>query len=168
MAIKLFLQVNGIQGESSNRSYAGWIDALSYSWFASNDMTFDGRFSYGQVTSSPLVVTTRVGKHSPPMMLSVARGGSMSDFGNGTVKLAGLTTVDGTALQFLEIELRDAGVRSFDVAGSGSGNYPAESWAFLYEEATVKYWPINGGSRGTAVTSRWDPRMFPAGDPIYR
>ena len=147
MAIKLFLKLNGINGESTNADYPNWIGVLSYSWATARVV------DTGRVLSSPLQLTASMGRHSPPLMEALTDGASFRE-----CRLVGVTGQRN--IQFLEIALTGGTPINFDVAGSASADYPAEVWSFQYSRVSVKYWTISGNQQGTVVESEWQAEGF--------
>lgn len=142
MAIRLYLKVNGIDGDVTTRGFNRWIEALSYSWANQQPAT-------GPLESGLLQVTTLMGKHSVPLMRAMVTNRDFSD-----VRLAGTgQTSSGSYEQFMEIKLTTASLRAFDTAGSASADYPAEVWQFAYTRVETSYLPAD-------LRESWDAGRF--------
>ncbi len=148
MATKLYLKVNGIDGDASARGFNRWIDALSYSW--ANEMP-----AGSSLRSGMLMVTTLMGKHSVPLMGELATEATL-----GEVRLAGTTRVGGSDVQFLDIKLTGAIARAVDSAGSSSADYPAEVWSFAYSRVEMTYWTVANGSQSNELRESWNAGQF--------
>lgn len=142
MAIRLYLKVNGIDGDVTTRGFSRWIEALSYSWANQKPAS-------APLESGLLQVTTLMGKHSVPLMKAMVTSQDFSD-----VRLAGTgQDPDGTYQQFMEIKLTSASLRAFDTAGSASASYPAEVWQFAYTRVETSY--LTAG-----LSESWDAGRF--------
>jgi len=139
MAIKYYLQVNGIPGDSTAQDFRNWIDTLSYSWGGNSTASFDNLT--GRVSDQPVLITTSAGKHTPPMLEKFHRRERIS-----SVVLVG----SDNRTEIIRIALSNVYIQQWEMAGSASADVPAESWGLLYESARIKI--------GTAEES-WTPSV---------
>ncbi len=127
MAIKYYLQVNGIPGDSTAQDFRNWIDTLSYSWGGDTSATFQDPVS--RAAHQPLLVTTDCGKHTTRMLERFHTRDQISE-----VVLVG---VENTT-EIIRITLSGVRIRQWEMAGSASADVPVESWSLLYASARVR------------------------------
>jgi len=151
MAVKYFLQVPGVPGESTSSSNRNWIDVLSFSWGRVGETSINGgSLVPGVKIDAPLVVTAYTGKHTPGLMNLLDTADSFA------AKLDGVVGSGSSQwTQFLRISMTGAAVRQFDLAGSASTDYPVESWSLVFSRVTVEYWPVTNGTRGDRQSVDW-------------
>lgn len=153
-AVDMFLQVDGIKGESSDFKFKDAIDIQSFSWEVSNSRQQgpggEGSARRGAATFSDLQVTKRVDAASPVLLLRAASGQTIPN-----VKLI-LVKSGQEQQQFLRICLTDSQVTSLSQSGSG-GEVPSESVSFSYRTIVETYLPQKAdGSLGTPIVGGWD------------
>jgi len=97
MAVDIFIKIDGIPGESTDRDHRDEIEASSYSWGETNTgaHAFAGGGGAGRVSMQDLHFTTTVSKASPSLMLHCATGqhikNASSRFARRARKAAGST-----------------------------------------------------------------------------
>jgi type VI secretion system secreted protein Hcp len=152
-AVDYFLTIEGVPGESKDPKYKGGIDALGYSWGASQMGTVQvvgGGGGVGKPELEDLIVVARTSKASPLLMLACASGQHL--------KSAVLTCRHGgpKPREFLVIELEDIIITSYEVGGS-EDEFPSEEISFTYAKITFTYLPVSKTGKPQApVTGGWD------------
>ncbi|TLX69458.1 MAG: type VI secretion system tube protein Hcp [Thaumarchaeota archaeon] len=147
----MFLHVEGIPGESTDRQHAGEIDVLSYSWGVSNTVgsSSTGGAGAGKASFDVFTFTHKVDKASPLLFVHAAKGEHIKDV-TFTARKAG-----GDPFEFLTIKLSDVIVSS--VKQGSNGEYPTESVSFNYGKIEIEYKTQNSdGTSGSPILGGWD------------
>ncbi len=157
MAANYFLKFEPeIKGESKQDGYTGQIEVLSFSWGVSQA----GGFAYGtggtaaKSNLQDLSVSFRQCEASPKLMQKCASGEHIDKATLTCLKSAG-----DAAQKYLEIELEDVVISSYQTGGSGD-EVPIESMSLNFAKITEKY-HVQGDEKGTtklAGTGVWDQR----------
>jgi len=107
MAVDMFLKIDGIDGESQDKSHKGEIDVLSFSWGVHNATSRGGSGGgSGKATAEDFTFTHLVDKASPALMLACAAGKHISQ-AQLTVRKAG-----GDKTEYMKVKLSDCFVSS--------------------------------------------------------
>jgi len=121
-SIDAFLKLDGIKGESQDKTHKGEIDLLSFSW--SNKQTgtapSGGGMGAGKVHFSDLKILKKTDASSPLLFQNCAAGKHIPS-ALLTVRKAG-----GSQLEYMKIKLTDLVVSSYHSYGSGTEGF-AES-----------------------------------------
>jgi type VI secretion system secreted protein Hcp len=139
--VDIFLQLDGIEGESVDSAHDGEIDVLSFVW---NGICSSASSSSGSGTGvsrfEPIQVFKRTDKATPVLLKFAAKGQHISE-GRLTVRKAG-----GVSLNYLVIEFQD-------ILITGGG----DNLAFTFRRINVIYTPQrNDGTAGPSVNFGWD------------
>src|SRR6266516_1889866 len=129
MAVDMFLKIDGIDGESQDKSHKGEIDVLSFSWGVHNTTSRGGSGgSSGKATAEDFTFTHLVDKASPALMLACAAGRHIQQ-AQLTVRKAG-----GDKTEFMKIRLEDCLVTSVapDFNKADQSDLPLESFTFNF------------------------------------
>jgi type VI secretion system secreted protein Hcp len=153
MASDMFLMLEGIKGESSDKAHKGEIDIESFSWGLAQ--TGSGHTGGGQGTGkvdiSDIQISKLVDKASPSLMLACANGKHIPK-GKLTVRKAGENPLD-----YLTIDLENVFVSSYQAGGSEHGERPTESIALNFVKVKVEYWTQSDkGAKGENANFSWD------------
>lgn len=137
MATDIFIKIDGIPGESTDREHKDEIEVSSYSWGESNAgaHSFGGGAGAGKVSMQDLHFTTHVSKASPSLMLHCATGQHIPKAKLTVRKAAG----EGPGFDFLTITLTDVLISSFQESGSEGGDLPQESISMVYATIKIQY-----------------------------
>src|SRR6185312_14895020 len=137
MAVDIFIKIDGIPGESTDRDHRDEIEVSSYSWGETNTgaHAFAGGGGAGRVSMQDLHFTASVSKASPSLMLHCATGQHIKN-AKLTVRKAGS---EGGGFDFLTITLTDVLISSFQESGSGGGDQPQESISMNYATVKIEY-----------------------------
>jgi type VI secretion system secreted protein Hcp len=142
-AVDMFLEIEGVRGESQDDKKKGAIDVLAWSWGASSNTT--GRRT--QCNIQDLSVTKWVDAASPDLLMGQLDG-RVYPSATLTVRKAGGVTRDA-AIEYIVIEFFDVRVTSVSTGGSGGEDRLTENTSFNFSSATYSYTPQNpDGSAG--------------------
>ena len=142
-AVDMFLQLDGIAGESLDKVHKGDIDVLAWSWGSSSSSTATSRQS-GCVTVQDLSFTKYFDVATPKLIASIANGRTI---GNAklTVRKAG-----ERPLEYIMIEMSNVVVTSSSTGGSGGEDRLTENVTLNFASANVTYTPQKAdGTAGT-------------------
>jgi type VI secretion system secreted protein Hcp len=144
-ADELFLQVPGVQGESSNLNFVNAIVVTSFSWGVANPIGGRAQFSNFQFTK-------RVDTSSPQLLQLVANKQVIPSKVTLSVVKAG--TVSQVYRAFCFTGVRFTSLQSNESAGDDGG---VDSVSFSYGTVVERYSPQNAdGSLGTPIFGGWD------------
>lgn len=153
MALNAYLEIKGIDGESTDDQHKGQIEIESWSWGESN---FAGAGSSGggagKVSMNDFHFSMNVSKASPKLFLACASG---EHFPMATLAVQ---KAGGDRQDYLVWTLTDVLVSSFQHGGSAAGDpLPTESISFNFAKIEISYKEQNAdGSLGAEHTAGWD------------
>lgn len=153
MAIDNFLQLDGIDGEATQRDHRGAIELLSWSWGMSNESPAGGGggSGAGRAKAQSLLFVHRYDKASPPLLRHAASGRHIA-----TAVLSARRSGAG-ARDFLKITLKEVMVVAIQMADNGDG--PVEQVALNFSDIAFAYTPQTPrGGAGTPVRVAWNLR----------
>jgi type VI secretion system secreted protein Hcp len=156
MATDMFINFDGVTGESTRQNFAGWIELDSFSFGASNPVsigTGSGGAGAGKVSLSSFNVMKRTDSSSPLLFQKCCMG---QHFAKAQVALnkAGGTS----AIKFLVYDFKEAYIESIQWSmGGGGDETPAEALSIAFASITATYTPQKtDGTAGSAVVAGWD------------
>ena len=149
MAFDAFLKIEGLEGESTDKTHPNEIEVESFSWGESNTGSASGGSggSGGKTVLQDFHFTLPTSKASPNLMLACATG--------RTFRQATLTCRNG-GFEFLKIKLQEILVSSYDVG------------AHLVDQG----YSVLGGNEDNSVKTKRYPRtryigsFWPADYPL--
>lgn len=151
-AMDMFLDIEGIPGDSVDSVHRDAHDVLGYAFGMSNSATiYSGGGGTGKVQFQDLTVTKWLNKGSPTLRLYCANGHHIPQV-ILTIRKAGAEPIE-----FWEIKLTDVIVTSV-VSGASTGeDKPSEELTFNYAKVEWSYTETDpkGGSGGSIKTG-WD------------
>lgn len=154
MAVDMFIQIGDIKGESRDKTHAGKIDVLAWSWGVSNSGTTHtgGGGGAGKANVQDLSFTKYVDKASPALLLACMKG-SHYDEVNLIVRKAG-----GTPLEYLKITLHEVLVTSVSTGGSGGEDRLTENVSLNFAKVKYVYQPqkADGSKDGGEIPITFD------------
>lgn len=153
MALDMFLEIDGVEGESGDALKAGAIDVLAWSWGMSQSGTMHsgGGGGAGKVSVQDLSITKWIDKSSTELMLQTCTG---EHFDNAvlTVRKAG-----GEALEYLVITMEKVMVTSISTGGSGGEDRLTENISLNFATVKVQYaMQDESGGAGAKPEVGWD------------
>lgn len=135
MAVDMFLELDGIKGESTDDKHKEKIDVLAWSWGLSNSGTFHSGSGggAGKANFSDLSVTKWVDKATPALMAACAKGTHIKS-AKLIVRKAG-----DRPLEYLTITLTSVLVSSLSTGGSGGEERLTENISLNFAKVDVDY-----------------------------
>jgi type VI secretion system secreted protein Hcp len=149
-----FLDLNGIEGESQDSQYTNKIELLSFSWGATNNSSYaSGTGSgIGKGQIQDISCTKFVDKSSLKLMEKAVNGKPIDSGKISLLKLSGDTKV-----AYLEFELSNIVVTSYQVSGQGDGQLPTDHFSLHFVKVQSHYKPQgNEGDPSGSVDFGWD------------
>ncbi|MGI8542094.1 MAG: Hcp family type VI secretion system effector [Aridibacter sp.] len=130
-----FLKIDGIQGESTDKTHPDEFDLIHWDFGVTNSSTMGtgGGAGGGKASLEPIPVTTHVGKSSPELFLRSCTGKVFPE-AIITCRKAGDQPLD-----FLKITLKDVFISSYRLSGAGGGEKPIENWNLNYADIKLEY-----------------------------
>jgi type VI secretion system secreted protein Hcp len=153
MAVDMFLDLDGIKGESSDSKHPGTIDVLAWSWGASNAGTFQQGTGggAGKANFQDMAVTKYVDKSTADLLYACASGKHIAK-ASLIVRKAG-----ENPLEYLVYTLEKILVSSVSTGGSGGEERLTENISLNFSKVKVEYktqTATGGGAAGGTFT--WD------------
>lgn len=153
MAVDMFLELEGIKGESQDSKHKDTIDVLAFSWGASQSGTthMGSGSGSGKVQVQDLSVTKYVDKASPPLLFNCCNGKHIPK-GKLIVRKAGEHPVE-----YIVIEVENIIVTHISTGGSGGEDRLTENIALNFRKFEFKYTIQNkDGSKGAEIPAKWN------------
>ena len=151
--VDYFLQIDGIEGESTDQSHLNEIDVLSWSWGETNAGTqaYGGGGGAGKVSMQDFNFVMTYNKASPKLMLACATGQHIPG-AVLTCRKAG-----GEQQEYLIVTFTDLLISSYQTGGSSGDVVPVDQISFNYTKVEFEYKPQNrDGSLGSPITAGYD------------
>ena len=139
MVSTLFVKINDIKGDATEKSHVDWIVVESISWSVERVSEEEGgsaQRGFGKSVFKMVELESELGKASMQLMLSVANGTIRSE-----IEIHQCRAGDGAsrALEpYLIWKIKDCYIQSYAVDGS-SESVPKEKWALKYNAIEVEY-----------------------------
>jgi len=150
----MYIQMDGIPGESTDADHKDWIDLLSAGLSVHRPVAgahAGVTRAQGAADFDPISISKSVDKSSVKLMEAVAKGTSFK-----TVKIDFTTSYGGDKrVPYMKIELKDALVTSYSVSGGAEGA-PSEHFSINFSEIKTTYtqYDKQGKSKGN-VDMTW-------------
>lgn len=138
MSQDLFLQLDGIEGESTDFLHMGWIEALSFSLGAKQRGLSEAEgAARGKASFTHVTITKHSDISSPPLLLCLAQ--------NALLKTAVLESCQAADEKhvFTRITLSDVTIASFQMGQDEEKGVPLESLELNYASIEFEYIPLN-------------------------
>jgi type VI secretion system secreted protein Hcp len=137
MAVDMFLEIDGIKGESKDDAHKEKIDILAWSWglSQSGSMHIGGGGGAGKVSVQDISFTKYIDKASPSLFLFCCTGKHIAT-ATLIVRKAGDKPVE-----YLKIELEGVLISSVSMGGSGGEDRLTENFSLNFAKVTHKYTP---------------------------
>jgi type VI secretion system secreted protein Hcp len=149
-----FLKIDGVDSESTDDKFKGWIEVESWSWGATNSGTAGagGGQGAGKVAPQDFHFTKKLDKSSPVLFQNVNLGKHLkkADF---VTRKAG-----GGQQEYFKVTLEDVMVSSYQVGGTGAdGVIPTEQISLNFAKMEMIYKEQKpDGSLGGEVKQKYD------------
>lgn len=164
MAANMFLQIQGIPGESGDEKHQGWIEILSYSFAASQPTTGSkstaGARSAQRVDITDFSVVKQLDLASPKLFQHCCDGTHIP-----LVTLHLCRTINKEQVMYMEYKLEHVLVSSVRPSASNGADVPLEDVTFNPSKTSMDYtWcdHKNGNPLGHSVAS-WDEDIHGGG-----
>jgi type VI secretion system secreted protein Hcp len=154
MAVDMFLKIQGVDGESKDKTHLKQIDVLAWSWGLSNSGSahVGGGAGSGKVNVQDLSITKWVDSASPKLVLACCEGTHYSQVLLTVRKAAGKAP-----LEYVKITLNEVLVAGISTGGSGGEDRLTENVTLNFGKFSMDYTPQqDDGSAGTAINAGWD------------
>jgi type VI secretion system secreted protein Hcp len=131
----MFIKIDSLKGESKDKTHAGEIDVLAWSWGASNSGSahVGGGAGAGKVNVQDLSFTKYLDKSTPDLLLTTCNGKHW-DQAVLVVRKAG-----ETPLEYLKITMSEVLVTSISQGGSGGEDRLTENVTLNFAKVKVEY-----------------------------
>ena len=159
MAVDIFLDIEGIKGESKDHKHKDTIDVLSWSWGMSQSGTahMGGGAGAGKVSVQDINFTHYLDKSSPTLMLHCWNGKHIKK-----AKLI-IRKAGEKPLEYLTVEMEDILVSHVSTGGSHGEDRLTENVTLNFAKFKAEYQEQKqDGSGGPKTEAKWD---IPAGKP---
>lgn len=158
----LFLQVDGIEGGSTNEDYPGAIEIKEFALKVKIDPETGG--GGGHVDTPDWVLTPQfrsvISQASPKLLLASLTGKRIPE------ATLSVTRANADQQRFLEWKFEDLLITSYATRGWATG-VPQEVFSFFPSAIELSYWPQKtDGSLGEPITIRYDFNDNKAGGAI--
>lgn len=153
MAVDMFIKIGDIKGESRDKTHAGEIDVLAWSWGASNSGSahVGGGAGAGKVNVQDLSFTKYIDKSSTELILHCCDGAHIPQ-AVLTVRKAGTTP-----LEYLVITMDEVLVSAISTGGSGGEDRLTENVTLNFAKVKVQYTEQTAtGTAGDKPEVGWD------------
>ena len=153
MAVDMFLELEGIEGESVDSVHAGKIDVLAWSWGLSQSGTthMGGGGGAGKVSVQDLSITKYVDKSSPNLFMHCCDGTHIPK-ASLIVRKAGKT-----ALEYIKVNMEEIIVTSLSTGGSGGEDRLTENVVLNFAKVTFIYNPQDPTGAGVGeIPKTWN------------
>ena len=135
MAMDMFMKIDGLKGESVDKTHAGEIDVMAWSWGVSNSGSahVGGGAGAGKANVQDLSFTKYVDKSTPDMLLASCNGKHYAS-ALLTVRKAG-----EKPLEYLKITMTEVLITSVSTGGSGGEDRLTENVTLNFASVKVDY-----------------------------
>lgn len=153
-----FLKIEGVEGESTDERYQGWIELESFRWGDSlpglqqrGSAAAGGGAGAGKVVFQPFHFTTKSSKATPRIILACASGEHFKE------ALLVVRKAGEVQHEVLKYRLSDVSVSSYQTGGGVNGSGPMDEVSLDFARFEVEYQPQNvDGSLGQPTKTGWD------------
>jgi type VI secretion system secreted protein Hcp len=130
-----FLKIEGIEGDSLDKSHPGEIELISYSFgLTQTGSPVGGGGGEGKAVFQDFHFSSHVSKASPNLMLACATGRHFTR-ATLTCRKAG----GGGGFEFVKIRLDDCLVSGYQLGGEGSEELPTDSFSLSFVKIDFLY-----------------------------
>jgi type VI secretion system secreted protein Hcp len=153
VAVRFFLKIGDIKGESKDSKHKDEIEVESYSWGVSQSGTFSpgGGGGAGKAQFSDFSFTMPQSVASPVLFLSCASGKHLKE------AVLSARRAGKTGLDFYKLRFFDVLISSFNQGGVESAPAITESITFNFQKVELEYQRQNAkGQLEAPVGATWD------------
>ena len=152
--VDLFLQIDGIEGESLDEDYPGSMDILSWSEGLAIPVQIDigGGGSAGKASAQSISITKLIDRASPGLRFSLARGELLP-----TASIIVRKSISDNRYEMFRIDLTDVRLETVSASASSGGDRPIESLSLFFTKIRWTYTPADPtGKTGAKIIRGWD------------
>lgn len=158
MAVDMYLQIEGIKGDSTDSKHKEWIEILAYNHgitqATGGSHSAQGTHAGGRADHSDFSIVKRLDSASPILAKFCCDAKPIKNIVFECCRAMGEKTV------FMKVTLKDSIVAAVQSSGSAKGDdlIPTEQVSFRYGEIHWEYTPTDarsGGKTGPAVKAAW-------------
>ncbi len=131
---KMFLQVEGLNGDSRDQNYVGQFDVSNFSWSATATVGKNGGLGGGKASYGDLQLDVRSGFASPQFLQLLSNAKH--------IKKIVLTAQ--TEMPLIIITLSDAQIVGYTIDGSRQDDTPTDHLTITYKQLDLQYLHPNG------------------------
>ncbi len=156
MSFDTYLQIDTIQGESTDEKHKSWIEVFSFSHGIAQSgvgaISAAGARSAGKCDHQDLHITKRMDKSSPYLAKGCCTG---KHYPKAVIEICKNT---GQKEVFMKYTLDNVLITSIQTGGGQGSEHPVESFTLQYGKIKWEYCPIDvkTGAKGGAVACEWD------------
>lgn len=153
MAVDMFLNIDGITGESQDDAHGDEIDVIAFHWGMSNTGTahLGGGAGAGKVNVQDLTFTKYIDKSSTDLMLFCCNGKHLTE-SVLIVRKAG-----EEPLEYIKITMTDCLITAVNTGAARAEERPTETITLNFGKVEVEYTPQKSDGSGEAPTIMgWD------------
>ncbi len=160
MAYDIYMQVQGIKGDSTDQMHKDWIEVLSYNHEVLQDagaLNASGDYVGGKASHKDFVINKRLDKSTPTLFLYCCTGRRIQQ-----VKLE-ICRAMGDKTPFMKYTFKNVIVASVKPEGMQNADdiLPRETISLRYTQIELEYTetdPTSGGKKGGAIKCSYDLR----------
>lgn len=136
-SVDYFLKIDGIPGESADKTHKNEIDLLSWSWGEANSGSHaaGGGGGAGKVAMQDFNFTMTINKASPKLFLACATGQHIKE------ALLTCRKAGKEQQEYLKIKFSDLLISSYQTGGSGGDVVPVDQISFNFAKIETSYAP---------------------------
>jgi type VI secretion system secreted protein Hcp len=150
MAVDIFMDIDGVKGESQDKKHTKTIDVLAWSWGMSQSGTthMGSGGGSGKVAVHDLSFTKYVDSSTPQLMLFCSNGKHLKEAKLFIRRAAG--EKEG-GLEYLKITMNEIIISSLSTGGSGGEDRFTENVTLNFAKVKVEYTPQKEDGTADAV-----------------
>jgi len=146
-AVDMFLKIDGIVGESTDKQHAGEMDVLAWSWGESTG-TARTRHGVGPVSCITDLSLTKFVDSASPALIMDGMTGKISQTAVLTVRKAGERPVE-----YFTLTMKNVTISSYQTGGYGGEDRLTENIVLHFSSLHGEYHPQKpDGTQGPAIT----------------
>jgi type VI secretion system secreted protein Hcp len=158
--VDYFLRIEGVEGESTDERYEGWIELTSFSWGESlpglqqsAGAAAGGGGGAGKVVFQDFHFSKRLSKATPKLMLACASGQHLPE------ALLVMRRAGRDQQEYLRYKFSDVVVSSYPTSGGVEGSEPTDEVSLSFGRFEIEYRPQNvDGTLAEPIRAGWDVR----------
>ena len=161
MAVDYFLKLDGIQGESQDKTHKNEIEIESFSWGATQTGTAShgGGMGAGRVSVQDFNFVMQVNKASPKLFLACAQGEHIKN------AILVCRKAGKEQQEYLKVTFTDLLVSNYLTSGAGAGGAaPMDQISLNFSKMEMEYKEQKAdGSLGGAIKAHYDMKTVSGG-----